>query len=194
MPVERAWLEAAALFYLERYQASAESLRRVLMRRIWRRQRLERGRSVGEPEASEGGSVEAQMMVDALIDRYLAAGILDDRAFTRAKVGTLHRRGYSKRAIAVRLRAKGGERDLITHELAADDGELRPGGDLGAAVALARRRRLGPFRSGDHAAMAARDLAVLCRAGFEPRLARRVIGCVDEPALEDLIAESTESL
>ena len=38
-PVDRALLEKWALAYLERYASSAENLRRVLQRRVWRRAR-----------------------------------------------------------------------------------------------------------------------------------------------------------
>jgi regulatory protein len=48
--------------------------------------------------------------------------------------------------------------------------------DLAAALALAKRRRLGPFRSpGVRAANRMRDLAALGRAGFAYDIARQVI-------------------
>ena len=48
-------------------------------------------------------------------------------------------------------------------------------------MALARRRRLGPWRSGpERAARRDRDLAALARAGFDLQTARAVIDA--EPA------------
>jgi regulatory protein len=66
------------------------------------------------------------------------------------------------------------------------------GGDpaLAAALALARRRRLGPWRP--PAARAARrdkDLAILARAGFPRGLATRIVDAPDIAALEALGAE-----
>ena len=49
--------------------------------------------------------------------------------------------------------------------------------ELAAALVLARRRRIGPFRSGDAPDLAGqrRELAVLARAGFPQDVARRAL-------------------
>jgi len=60
--------------------------------------------------------------------------------------------------------------------------------DLAAALAFARRRRLGPYRaSAARGAHRTRDLAALGRQGFAYALARRVIEAAD---LADLEAEA----
>src|SRR5260370_11189133 len=65
-------LEKSALFYLERYAASSGQLRRVLLRRIKRAEIL--GAESAQLEAARGH-------VEALVARFLASGILDDRRF-----------------------------------------------------------------------------------------------------------------
>jgi regulatory protein len=54
-----------------------------------------------------------------------------------------------------------------------------------AAVAFARRRRLGPFRVKDREEKKARDLASMARAGFAYALARKVIESTDPDALDE---------
>ena len=161
-------MEAVALHYLQRFSASAESLRRVLMRRVERAVRL---------DGDDGAQGAA--MVDALIARYLQSGLLDDRRFAEAKGRSLYRQGGSTRAIRQRLAAKGVATETI--EAALDD--LRQAEestsdelDFAAAVALARRRRLGPYRpDGQRLSTRNGDLAALGRAGFSWEIARRVI-------------------
>lgn len=164
-PVTPESLERAALNYLERFASSAENLRQVLMRRVEASARAhgtERERAAG--------------WVDALVARYRAAGLLDDAAYAEMKAGSLHRRGASARAIRGRLGARGVAAETVTAALdrIAEDagGDL----DLAAARALARRRRLGPFRAPEaRAAWRDKDLAALGRAGFGYDVARRIV-------------------
>ena len=54
-----------------------------------------------------------------------------------------------------------------------------------AAVNLARRRRLGPFRrAGERAAMRGKDLAALARAGFSYPIAKRILDAATPEELE----------
>jgi regulatory protein len=162
-------LERWALGYLGRYASSAENLRRVLLRRARR--------------YSSEAALEAGPLIEAIVARYREAGLLDDAAYAAARVGSLHRRGDSLKAIRARLAAKG-----VSAEVAADAlaglRERAADPDLAAACAFARRRRLGPFRQG--AADRQRELAALARAGFSRRIAEAVLACADEEAIESL--------
>ncbi len=141
-------------------------LRRVLRRRVETRCRL-RGET---PEDFSG-------MVEAVIARALGAGLVDDAAFAAAKVRSLRRRGGSARAIGAKLAAKGVDRDTVGAALAGEE----EGGEDEAALAYAKRRRLGPFRQpAARAASRERDLAAMARAGFALALARRVIDAETE--------------
>jgi regulatory protein len=182
-PVTQARLEAIALFYLERFATSSANLRAVLTRRV-RRSAREHGT---DPE-------EGAAWTEALITRFLASGLLDDRAYAEAKTASLHRRGASARAIAAKLAAKGVPRDLVASSLGETDDErgyaARPGGDLAAAAALARRKRLGPYRPAEmQADHHQKDLASLARAGFSRAIAERVLGCADPEALAALFED-----
>ena len=85
-------LHNAALHYLERSASSADNLRRVLMRRV-RRSAL-----VHDTDPEEGAR-----LIDELVTRFEAAGLLDDRAYAAARVTSLRRRGASQ-AIAMGFR------------------------------------------------------------------------------------------
>jgi regulatory protein len=176
-------LEAAALFYLERFSTSSANLRAVLLRRIRRS-----ARDHGTDPA------EGVLWIDALIQRYLATGLLDDRAYAATKAASLHRRGASARAIAAKLAGKGVPRDLVAASLGESDDDsgyaARPGGDLAAAAALVRRKRLGPYRPTElRAEHRQKDLGTLARAGFSRAIAEEVLGCADADAVAALFRD-----
>jgi regulatory protein len=166
-------IEGWALHYLERFASSAENLRRVLLRRVRRRGVLDAERRR-----------EATALIDALVARYCAAGLLDDRAYAAGRAESLYRRGYSRQAIRARLAEKGVAAAVAAEALAP----LAEGGadpDLAAACAFARRRRLGPYRRGP--ADPARERRAFARAGFERNVAEAVLACADERAVEALL-------
>ncbi|PIW26699.1 MAG: hypothetical protein COW30_13695 [Rhodospirillales bacterium CG15_BIG_FIL_POST_REV_8_21_14_020_66_15] len=170
-------LENAALHYLSRFATSAENLRRVLMRRVDRSARHH------GTDAEEGAA-----WVDDLIRRYRRAGLLDDAAYAEARAADMLRRGTPMKGVRFKLMQKGvGAEDIdraIT-TLAEDT----PEPDLAAAVAFARRRRLGPFaHQGTRQDRRDKDLAALARAGFDYDTARRVIEAESEVALARLLA------
>ncbi|HVB16504.1 MAG TPA: RecX family transcriptional regulator [Stellaceae bacterium] len=177
-PLDPALLEKWALFYLERYASSAENLRLVLKRRARRRLGGER------TTVAEYGE-----LIDALIARYRAAGMLDDAAYAAGRARRRLARGEPVRRIAAGLAAKGvGAEDAAAAVAALRSDVTDP--DLAAACAFARRRRLGPFRRGpSDAAFRQRELGVFARAGFERHTAQRVLACADEAAIADLLAD-----
>ncbi|GJD59361.1 RecX family transcriptional regulator [Methylobacterium dankookense] len=170
-----AWLERAALHYLERYSASSEMLRRTLLRRVEKRAR-----------AREEEPAAFAEMVEATVARAVSAGLVDDARFARARLATLRRRGASARGASAKLAAKGVPRDEIAAAMAAeraDSAEDPAAIEAEAARAYAKRRRLGPFRPPEtRAAHRERDLAALARAGFSYDLARRTLDAADEEA------------
>lgn len=174
-------LHKAALHYLERYASSAENLRRVLQRRVERSARLH-----GTDRAEAAG------WIDTIVARLTAAGLLDDRAYAEGRAVSLHRRGASLRKIAGALRQKGLDDDAIENALRVL-AEEQPAPDLAAAVRLAQRRRLGPWRDpAKREERRDRDLAALARGGFSYELARRVVDAETPEALEDAVSEAMQ--
>lgn len=177
-------LNNIALHYLERFASSAANLRRVLMRRV-KRSAAHHG---SDPE-------EGAALVDSLIRRFEASGLLDDQRYAAAKAASLRRRGGSRRAISGRLAQHGVAAELVAETLQALERE--PGGnDLAAACAFIRRRRLGAYRTARVAPekdMATKDMAALARAGFSFEIARRVLACDDVASVEALLAAEDET-
>jgi regulatory protein len=170
-----AYLERAALFYLERYASSAENLRRVLMRKVRR-----------SAEAHGTDPAEGAEAIEALVARFLRAGLLDDAVYARGQALSLARRGTPARAIRLKLAQRGvAESDIETALEAREEEAAAP--DLAAALTYARKRRLGPYRNDPATRPEARqkDLAALARKGFPPDLCLRVIDAEDPEELWD---------
>ncbi len=158
-------LTKSALHYLDRYATSAANLRAVLERRVLK---ACRGLDL-DPEDFAG-------MIDAVLEKCLRAGLVDDRAFAEMKAASLRRRGGSQRTIEAKLTAKGVDRETIRTALTNDEHT-----DDEAALVFARRRRLGPFRKPEtRQARREKDLAAMCRAGFSFSLAQKVIDAEDD--------------
>ena len=168
------YLRNSALYYLERYASSSAHLRRRLLAKV-----ALSARAHGTDPAEGAAAVEA------LIAELLGAGLLDDTRYAMERARILHRRGASARAIHAGLLGKGVEADDIERALAGLREEAAEP-ELAAALAYARRRRLGPYR--DEFArkdLRAKDLAALGRRGFGYDLARRIIDTGDLAELED---------
>jgi regulatory protein len=165
-------LEKAAYAYLERYAASREGVRKVLMRRVERAARA----GIADRE-------EATASVDAVLAKLAAKGLLDDKVYAEGLAGSLARRGMARGRIAERLKLKGVAREEIAAALEAVD--ETGDDDRARAIRWAKKKRLGPF--GDPAKRAARrmrDIAALARAGFALDLARKIVDA-EMDALED---------
>ncbi len=160
-------LENAALYYVERFSSTADSLRNVLTRRV------HRSAHYHHTEIPQGLDWVAE-----IVERFQAAGLIDDASFAQARARTLHQRGNSAKVITLKLRAKGVSGELIEAALQkleadCDDGTSR---EHQGAIRLARRRGLGPY--GDlEKRQQNRDkhMAALARAGYSYDIARQVI-------------------
>lgn len=163
------YLENAALYYLERYAASTTHFRRVMQRKIDKSCRHH-----GDDPQSFAP------LLDALVQRYVGAGLLDDATYTRAKTTSMRRKGLSRRMIFMKMEAKGINAattapvlDALDAENATEDADA----EFQAAMVQARRKKLGPFRTRPPATPAdiRKEMAALARAGFAYDICRRVI-------------------
>jgi len=164
-------LHEAALAYLARYAATQATLRRVLERRI---ERWARGAEAhgAERDTVARQAAAARQAARDVVARLAASGAVDDAAYAALRAGKLLRAGHSRRAAALHLAARGVEAETARAALPAD-----PDAELGAALALARRRRLGPFRKSEaDAAAIRREAGVLARAGFPRAVALCALG------------------
>lgn len=182
-------LEKAAFDYLARFAASEAGLRRSLIRRVDKAFGRDAGR--GRADADSGSPAAAARAaaldaIPAILAKCRRLGLIDDRRFAEGRVASLRRAGRSRRQIQAALAAKGVERETAAAALgAAEDEDGRGAGrsEWQAAIALARRRRLGPFAKTPTAESRRKSLAALARAGFDYAIAARVAAASTAEAL-----------
>lgn len=163
--LDAAALDRLALAYVARYATTRAKLAAYLHRKLTER----------------GWAGEGAADVGAIVDRMAALGYVDDRAFAEARGAALTRRGYGTRRIALALQLAGIERDDATPamEAASENAE-------DAAIAFARRKRIGPFaREAQGPDQRRRALAAMLRAGHPAAIARRVVNCTDPAQLSE---------
>ncbi|HEY1722177.1 MAG TPA: RecX family transcriptional regulator [Magnetospirillaceae bacterium] len=170
-PLDQDGLEKAAIHYLERFSSSVAGLRRVLSNR------LRRAGQTGDTEAGEG--FDGKAAIEAVIAKLIRTGLLDDARYAEFRAGALARRGSSLFTIKRDLKTRGVAPSLIeaaVGNLRDEAGGTSDEADRQAAQALARRRRIGPYRPEDQrAAFRHKDLATLGRAGFDFEIAKSVV-------------------
>jgi len=171
-----AQLRDAALRHLARFSATEVGLRRVLLRRVDRwAQRA--GQDGLDAEAIAAARATARDAAGRVAKAMVALGAVDDAAFAASRARRLARSGRSQRAIAAHLGAKGIAPATAAAALAD------PADELGAALMLCRKRRIGPF--GAAAAppeLRRKALAALARAGFPRDIAEAALDMASEDA------------
>jgi regulatory protein len=169
---DEASLREAALNYVARYATTEAGLRLVLHRRIdrWAREATDR-------DTAQELAAAAKAVVAGVVGRMVELGLLNDAAFAESRARGLALSGRSQRAIAARLMAKGIDAEQIRAVL--PEGEEA---ELAAALILARKRRIGPFRTAEPDRN--RELGVLARAGFPRDVALRALEMEPEAAEE----------
>lgn len=163
-PLDRAAIEEKALSYLDRFDASAARLRRVLEQFVRRRAK----------ELSVDAGPFLTMVAETLA-RYQQSGLLDDRRFGTTMARSLAERGSSRQAIQSKLYNRG----IASEVIDAVIGELNQtsGTELESARTLVRKRRLGNYRpANERRENFRKDLGVLARAGFSFDTAKTALG------------------
>lgn len=154
-PLDPASLERLALRYVERYATTRAKLAAYLMRKVGER----------------GWDGEGSPSIEPLVGRFAELGYVDDRSFAAARAAALTRRGYGERRVSMALKVAG-----ISEEDAAPVREDARLAAHEAALAFARRKRIGPFASD----MPDRDkrqrlLAAMLRAGHPIGISRKIV-------------------
>ncbi len=176
-------LANVALFYLSRYAASEVSLRRVLCNKIRRAAMMDKDFSA-DKETQKILSEE----IEIIIAKHKKSGVINDTSYAEMKVASLRRSGKSARYIMQFLRQKGVDADLIEQALVPQEDEDPQDIEKAAAVKLARRRRLGPFRKEgvkDDPKLRSKEFATLVRAGFSFDVAKKVLGAEPEDFFDE---------
>ncbi|MCB2107212.1 MAG: RecX family transcriptional regulator [Rhodobacteraceae bacterium] len=158
-------------YYLERFASSETNLRRVMTRRIRRELKTEDG--IDDARLSD-----ARVWLDEIIADLKRQKLIDDRTYAMGRAARDRRLGKAPARTRAKLIAKGVARDLAA-EATADDGSA----EWAAAIALASRRRLGPYREKPRDADTdRRDLAAFARGGISYAVAKRLMALDEPPA------------
>jgi len=156
-----------AAYYLKRFSSSAENLRRVLRRRVMKM-------TLEAPDLRPAAFLAADEVVAELVGR----GLVSDALYAAAKVRADQAMKKPRAKTAAKLRAKGVAKATIQKAL---EDESEPDADFEAGLAIARRRRLGPFRVGERTRETDRkDLGALARAGLNFATAKRVMDWTED--------------
>lgn len=155
-PLDAEMLKQLALNHVGRYATTRAKLRSYLTRKLRER----------------GWQGDDAPPVETIVERMAALGYVDDRGFAEMRAAALTRRGYGARRVADALRMAG-----IDEADGQAAREAAGAAAWDAALAYARRRRIGPFAADSVDPGPARDkaLAGLIRAGHSFEIARIIV-------------------
>lgn len=168
-PLTAEKLEEMALNYVGRFATSRAKLRSFLERKL-----RERGWA---------GDVEAP--VDALADKLVRLGYVDDRAFALSKARSLTSRGYGTRRVQQALVSAG-----IDESEGLEARDFAEAEAVSAALRFAKRRGIGPFATRlPNPHERERAIAAMVRAGHRFPIVRAIIDLSpgESPDLEAII-------
>ncbi|WND01920.1 RecX family transcriptional regulator [Temperatibacter marinus] len=176
-PVTAAYLERAALFYLERYSSSRKNLERVLDRKVRRRH-----------EDHSPPSQEEKEWIKQAADKCVNLGFVNDQRYASQKALSMHLSGKSERAIKNYLYHKGLSEEDISYAFKDLEEERGEDADLRAAIIYARKRGFGPFRMRHKSEdREQKDLASMLRAGHSMEQVHKVLKVSSVEELEDIL-------
>ncbi|MGD8325779.1 MAG: RecX family transcriptional regulator, partial [Sphingomonadales bacterium] len=127
------------------------------------------------------------------IDDLCRLKLIDDSRFAEIRSGGLHRRGMGQRAIRQDLAVRGVDEEIVTRTV--DDSLFAR---REAVIIAARKKRLGPFRSGrslerwesEKEKQFQREMGALARLGHGLEDAKHVIEAGDEEQLLNWLEEA----
>lgn len=156
-------LKNIALYYLKRFESSVANLRSVLQRRVndyaYQNKEFDRG--------------EAYQWIEDILADFQRYGYLNDSRYAEIKIKDYMSAGKSVRYIKGKMREKGIDEEILSALL--EDQEYD---EFEAAIKLAKKKHIGPFRTDEEALFENRqkDMGTLVRAGFSYDVVRRVVG------------------
>lgn len=168
--ISERYLYNAGMAYLQRFPASTHHFKTVMMRKI--------DRSCRFHEDQERGI--CAKMLEETAKKFQTLGLLDDGAYLRGMVTSLRRRGLSSRGIAAKLQQKGFPASDVmqavkTYDVEEHQDEAEEEGEMKAALILARKKRIGPFRRAEKEPDLKKEMASLARAGYPYDIVKKII-------------------
>lgn len=167
-------LKNIALYYLKRFESSAENLRSVLKRRVDKY-------AYRTPEFDKK---EAYEWIDELIEEFERLNYVDDERYANFKVKAYLNSGKSARYIQGKLKQKGIDEEMIAGLL--DEQDYNP---FDMALKLAKKKKIGPFRKNEElqAENKQKDMMKLVQAGFNYETVMEVLDYIIEDEEEEVL-------
>ena len=183
-PLGEAQLRDLALHYAARFATTGARLEAYLVRKI-----RERGLAGDE----DGRIVDPD--IPALVARLVELGYVDDDAYARMRARDLGARGYGARRVEETLRHAGVGEALRQAHAPGEAASRR------AAVLMARKRRLGPFKASARDAadpLAARKahekaVAAMLRAGHQHDHVKAILTAARIEDVEEWLGEAADA-
>ena len=176
--INETYLHNAGLYYLERYAASSNHFRTVMLRKVKR----------SCMHHTDQNYDECAKLVNDLIRKFEASGLLNDDLYISSAVASFRRKGISKRMIVQKLIMKGVDAETAQTYLSNHDRNQHEGSaeaELKAAAIFCRKKKLGCFASAN-TPDTDKQLAKLARAGFSFDTAKKVLN-LKEDELQSII-------
>ena len=157
-------LEKAAYHYLKRYSSSSENLKRVLLKRVFRAQKV-------QPFDWD----VTNNWIEEIVEKLKTIGIIDDKEFADRKAVIFNNQGNSKLMIRKKLENKGVEKKLIDESIKNLEKQILDP-DFIAAIRFLERRKMGPYRHpNNRSEYREKDLRSMARAGFAYSVAKQLL-------------------
>ena len=166
-----AYLENSGKYYLEKFPASVAHFRMIMTRKIHKS-------CLAHPDQDKAAALT---QLEAVIEKFIRAGFLNDDALSKGLLYSLTQRGWSMRKIKMWMRQKGLPAPMIddaVEETAADHSDLK------AAARWIRKKRFGAFATGE--AKPEKWLSSLGRAGFDYETSRRALS-LSKDEIEEML-------
>ncbi len=174
-PLDTERLQELALAYVARFATTAAKLESYLSRKI-----RERGWN------NDGGELtDSRPDLREISARFVEMGYIDDEAYARSRSGGLLRRGFGPRRVSQDLYAAGIDEQIRT-DIAPGEAAIRA-----AALAMARKRRFGPFAvEAPDRERKQKQIAAMLRAGHGFDTVRAIMDARSDAAAEEWAAEA----
>ncbi len=170
--ISETYLHNAGLYYLQRFAASKDKFRQVMIRKIKKSQR----------EHPDQDYEACLQMLQETIIKFENVGLLNDETYAQGLITTLIRQGRSSKYIALKMREKGIEKELIgtTKKWYIKRNQITDiEQEINAANIFARRKKLGRYDI-DKKFDFDKSLGKFARAGFSYHTAKKVLETDDD--------------
>ncbi len=162
-----------AVYYLSKYESSAENLRKILENRV--KKDVLKG---AEPEEN------SHQWIENILKNLKEKNYLNDERFTQNRVKKYLDAGKSEKFIRLKLLQAGVDIEL-QNDIIKNHYSENPDKELQAACRLVKKKKLGHFRlekksQNDYK----KDLAVLARAGFSFSIAKKALETKENQSAE----------